>query len=100
MHLRHSLKARIDRLKPTKPDRLEETDESMRKHVAYKKKKKVWTNLHRKRRLFFKSIASLEKPKSMEAKEARFVTLPCNRNKGLHKFRLFILHFYPFMHSH
>ena len=63
----------------------------------YRKKHKAWVRLHRKRRLFFKSLASLAKPKSVEAEEARFLEVVCKRYKGLRRFRAFVLDFYAIM---
>ncbi len=50
--------------------------------------------MHRKRRLFFKSVRSLQEPKSVELKEARFLEVACKRYKALRRFRQFILDFY------
>ena len=101
MHLRHSLKARIDRLRPAKVKQPSgrQTPEVAEAREKYRKKHKAWVKLHRKRRLFFKSLASLAKPKSMEAKEARYLEVVCKHYKALRRFRQFILDLYALMDS-
>ena len=101
MHLRHSLKTRIDRLRPAtvKQPSGRQTLEVAEAREKYRKKHKAWVRLHRKRRLFFKSLASLAKPKSMEAKEARYLEVVCKRFEALRRFRQFILDLYNLMDS-
>lgn len=96
MHLRHSLKKRLDKLRPVQVRQPSghQTPEVMRARERYRKKHKAWVKLHRKRRLFFKSVRSLQEPKSVELKEARFLEVACKRYKALRRFRQFILDFY------
>ena len=101
MHLRNSLRARVNRLRPKKVNQPSgrQTPEVERARERYRKKKRAWTRLFRKRRLFLKSLASLAKPKSVEAKEAHFLEVVCRRYKALRRFRQFILDLYALMDS-
>jgi len=110
--LRHSLRAYINRLKPVKPPKNTRPDgtpvpknsrgymgdmDYIMKLDAYQKGSELWTELHRKRRLFFKSERNLLKPKSIEHKEAEFLDRFCKLFPELKQFRQLVLDFYALM---
>ena len=97
--LRHSLTARIRKYKPVEPPkpRGRPRKDAAQERAARDRRRKPWVEMHRKCRLFFKSVASLQEPKSVEHEEAEFVEKCCNRYPAVREFRRFILDFYALM---
>jgi transposase-like protein len=99
-HLRHSLRARLLAIKPPPPRRRRHTPEAFqalqREHKAALPE---WAKLHRKRRLFLKSLRSLAKDESVKHEEAAFIDSACQRHPTLAAFRQLILDMYAIMDS-
>jgi hypothetical protein len=112
-YLRHTLTERIQRSKPVKPAKTERPDgtplhrnsqgyntaEAAYARLHYKQALEAWTELHRKRRLFFKSERSLREPESVKRLDAEFLASACERHPALAEFRRLILDFYAIMDS-
>lgn len=99
-YLRKSLRERANGVKPAKPERQPKPttkagrEEARQEREAYKAAKERWVELHRRRRLFLKSLRSLRKTKSAEAHEAEYITAACAEFPTLAVFREFVLDFY------
>jgi hypothetical protein len=111
MHLRHSLTERLKRHKPVKPPKEPRPDgQPLPKHsrgyasaafveaiLQWKQANEVWAEMHKKRRLFFKTERNLRTPDSIKRKEAELLKDWCERFPALNTFRLFILDYYALM---
>jgi hypothetical protein len=112
-HLRHSLVERINSYKPVKPPKNARPDgtpvpknsrgymtaEYVDARDRYFEASDLWVELYRRRRLFFKSLASLQKPDSIKHEETQFIQASCGRYPKVGEFRAFILDFYSLMDS-
>jgi hypothetical protein len=110
-YLRHSLTERMKRYKPVKPPKSQRPDGKpphpksrgymtaayVEARVKYDQEQEVWGEMHKKRRLFFKTEKNLRKPESIEREEADLVTKWCERYPAVGTFRQFILDFYGLM---
>jgi len=65
--------------------------------AKYQRDQEAWVEMHRKRRLFFKSLRSLDRPDSRERREAEYVAECCERHPELAEVRRFVLDFYAIM---
>lgn len=107
-HLRHSLTSRLNQCKPVKPPKEPRPDgkplpKNSRGYASaafveavlrWKQEQEVWGEMHKKRRLFFKTENNLRKPESLKRNEAELLKGWCERYPALGVFRRFILDFY------
>lgn len=112
-YLRKSLAVRIKKYKPVKPKKVPWPDgrklakksrgymspAAKRAYAKYKEANASWIELHRRRRLFFKTKAGLKKKTSRKRKETKFIKECCSKYPAIDEFRRVILDFYKVMDS-